>query len=348
MRKPMFALVLALALATAYAVGQSTTAAPSSGTPQATQSTPATPTTNVMQNAGTFARTSDQELERQLREQLASFPNVQASVNNGNVTLVGNVASKQDRKRVRDLARAIPGVRKVRDQLTISASAAASAPATLPSTPPAATAASDLQSKIENDLRNEPSLVNSNISVNVTATNVVLSGSVPTEVGKEKAREIAQRQAGNLIVINNLTVANLSSPAAGVTATGGVAGAAASAAQQPTTGTTATAGTVGSIAAQQPPSPGMATAGATTSLTTGASADLQSQIEKSFHQNNLTGVTVSVTDNTIELKGSVPTGKEKHQAMRLANSFAKGRRVVDHITVIGRGAGANLQKPPKQ
>lgn len=44
-----------------------------------------------------------------------------------------------------------------------------------------------------------------------------------------------------------------------------------------------------------------------------------------------------VSDTTITLTGTVPTGKEKQTAKRIAQSYAGNRRVEDKITVTGRG-----------
>jgi hypothetical protein len=67
-------------------------------------------------------------------------------------------------------------------------------------------------------------------------------------------------------------------------------------------------------------------------------SDYQSQLQKALQQNpNLAGVQVAYTDSTLELTGSVPTGKEKHEARMIAHDYANGRKVVDHITVTGKG-----------
>ncbi len=67
-------------------------------------------------------------------------------------------------------------------------------------------------------------------------------------------------------------------------------------------------------------------------------SDYQSQLQNALQQNpNLSGVQVAYTDSTVELSGSVPTGKDKHQARMMAQDYANGRKVVDHISVTGRG-----------
>ena len=69
--------------------------------------------------------------------------------------------------------------------------------------------------------------------------------------------------------------------------------------------------------------------------------DLKSQIENSLQKEQLTGVIVNVTDDLVELSGTVRNGKEKQTARRIAQSFAGNRKLVDHITVTGEGRGAS-------
>jgi len=73
-------------------------------------------------------------------------------------------------------------------------------------------------------------------------------------------------------------------------------------------------------------------------------ATLQNQIqnalqnEPTLHNDN---VNLTVTDSTIELSGTVQTGKEKQTAQRIASSFAGNRRVKDRITVSGKGSASS-------
>jgi hypothetical protein len=67
-------------------------------------------------------------------------------------------------------------------------------------------------------------------------------------------------------------------------------------------------------------------------------SEYQSQLEHALQQQpNLSGVQATYTNSTVELTGTVPTGKDKHQARMIAQDFANGRKIVDHIRVIGRG-----------
>jgi hypothetical protein len=66
-------------------------------------------------------------------------------------------------------------------------------------------------------------------------------------------------------------------------------------------------------------------------------SDYQSQLQAALQQKpNLSGVQVNYTDTTVELTGVVPTGNEKHEARMIAQNYANGRKVVDHITVTGK------------
>jgi len=73
------------------------------------------------------------------------------------------------------------------------------------------------------------------------------------------------------------------------------------------------------------------------SATSAAGADVQSQIQSALQQQGLANVNVNVTDQSIDLSGTVMTGKEKQTAKRIANSYANGRKVKDNLTVSGKG-----------
>jgi hypothetical protein len=50
---------------------------------------------------------------------------------------------------------------------------------------------------------------------------------------------------------------------------------------------------------------------------------------------------VNVSENTIELSGTVRNSKERHTARRIARSYAGNRKLVDHMKLIGEGASVN-------
>lgn len=88
-------------------------------------------------------------------------------------------------------------------------------------------------------------------------------------------------------------------------------------------------------------------------------ATLKGQLDSAFQSEpTLSGsnIEVNVTDSTVELTGSVPTGKEKTTAKRIAQSYAGNRKVIDRLTATGRGSAPasptqmqqQQQTPPPQ
>ena len=66
-------------------------------------------------------------------------------------------------------------------------------------------------------------------------------------------------------------------------------------------------------------------------------SDYQSQLQNAFQQQrDLANVQANFTDSSVELTGSVPREKDKHQARMMAQNYANGRKVIDHITVSER------------
>jgi hypothetical protein len=69
----------------------------------------------------------------------------------------------------------------------------------------------------------------------------------------------------------------------------------------------------------------------------GTSEDYRNQIQSALSQANLNNVMVNDTGSRIELNGTVEGGRERRQAVNIAQQYANGRRVVDHIKVRGEG-----------
>jgi osmotically-inducible protein OsmY len=68
------------------------------------------------------------------------------------------------------------------------------------------------------------------------------------------------------------------------------------------------------------------------------SDQVKSDIQTAFrNEPTLTSsnITVSVSDDSIELNGSAPSAKDRDEAKRIAQSFAGNRRVVDNVKVAG-------------
>jgi hypothetical protein len=75
---------------------------------------------------------------------------------------------------------------------------------------------------------------------------------------------------------------------------------------------------------------------------------LQTQVQTALrHEPTLANdkINAVVSADTIDLSGSVTTGKERQTALRIAQSFAGNRRIVDHLTVAGQGPGASMGEP---
>ena len=68
---------------------------------------------------------------------------------------------------------------------------------------------SDLQQKIEQAIKSDNTLAKANIMVNVTDSNIELSGTATTGKEKQTARRIAQSFAGNHKVVDKITVGGM-------------------------------------------------------------------------------------------------------------------------------------------
>ncbi|HLK33090.1 MAG TPA: BON domain-containing protein [Terriglobales bacterium] len=317
MRSHSLLLTLGLAIATSYGLAQTGSQAgqagqyPSSQSPT-TQQEPSTqqmpPSTAPSQGQTTAPDQSAQSsnsntpdndtLAQQVQQKLATEPtlkNVQAEAKKGVITLSGTVASKADRKQAEELAKSVPGVKKVHSKLKVNASAAPTTSGAAETPAPSAAgseagntaaqagveqgnrepgsmtsgtqssatqenaenrspetgsqaqqspsstqtqpgqaqpdmsqqgvqtpnaqsnnqmgttqSATQIQSEIQNALSQQGSLSGSNIQVNVTDTNIELTGNVATPDQKQTAERIAGSYAGSRRVVNHITVSSLS------------------------------------------------------------------------------------------------------------------------------------------
>ena len=107
--------------------------------------------------------------------------------------------------------------------------------------------------------------------------------------------------------------------------TGGVAGAASSSATQ--------------SSPVEPSSTGVAAV---------ADPELEGQIQNALNKEpTLTGDSthVTVTPDSIELSGNVNTSKEKLTASRIVQSYAGNKKVLNHLTIGGKGSPSAQQQP---
>lgn len=75
--------------------------------------------------------------------------------------------------------------------------------------------------------------------------------------------------------------------------------------------------------------------------TSGGDAALQMQIQHALSREptlSNSSVTVKTLAEGIELSGTVTSGRERLNAARIAQSYARGKKVLNHIVVSGRSA----------
>jgi osmotically-inducible protein OsmY len=315
MKKHSLLLTLGLALATSYGLAQTgqagsqagqypssqspTTQHPSTQAPQTSTTPDQGQTTGPEQtqaSPSSEASAPDNDtLAQQVQQKLSTEPalkNVQVEAKKGVVTLSGSVASKADRKQAEELAKSVPGVKKVHAKLKVNPNAAATSSGAAETPVPSAAGseagntsaqagvqqgnqepgnmtgsaqgenqqqgaqsssgqagvnaqaqqspgaaqtepgqtqpgmtqqgvetnnqmgtaqnANQIQSEIQNALSQQGTLSGSNIQVNVTDTDVELTGTVATPDQKQTAERIAGSYAGSRRVVNHITVTSLS------------------------------------------------------------------------------------------------------------------------------------------
>jgi osmotically-inducible protein OsmY len=149
MRKNHLILILLLAAATTFALAQGqggTAGGAGGGTPPTADTQSRGDRGQDKAKADQTASVDDETLHRQVHEQLTSdpnFKNVTVDVKDGVVDLNGVVPSKEDRKRAKEMAKSIPGVKKVKEHLSVSALAAGATSGTTAGTSPS-TSTSDM------------------------------------------------------------------------------------------------------------------------------------------------------------------------------------------------------------
>jgi len=305
MMKHFYTAVLVLTL-TAFAVAQApaptpqepTTPPPSESTQQPGAPPSTTPPTFPEQQeqqprpeADTAPMVDDQTLHSQLHQQFSTDPavrNVQISVEDGKVRLEDTVASKEDKKRAKEMAKSITGVKKVKSKLKVDEQMSTMG----------GEAATGTEARPESDVTGE--------TQPATAQPTAPEGGYPQSTQPSTAPQSAEPQT-----------------------------------TQPSTAPQTTA-------PQSAPDTTQPQSDQTAGTTVAAGGELKGQIEAAFkNEPTLTGtnVIVNVTETTIELSGTVPSGKERQTAKRIAQSYAGNRRVEDRITVTGQG---NMPENPPQ
>ena len=133
-------------------------------------------------------------------KRLAGFP-IDATVNNGAVTLTGQLPSDNLKSLAGEIARDTTGVNEVNNQITVDAN-------TKPSSENAHVDDLEIRAAILEAFAKSPELGGKNIDVKVENRTVTLSGSVETQAQKNGAEQSAAAVDGVAAVANNLTVMN--------------------------------------------------------------------------------------------------------------------------------------------
>lgn len=306
---------------------------------------------------------NDGDLTQQLQSRFSqdpAFANVQVSVTNRTAMIRGSVASKADKKRAKDLAKSIAGVKHVKEQLTVSGSSSpGSGSGSSGSNNNPTNASSTGTTPTGNTAAPSASIASAAPSPSTEAGvgSPTVPGRGPTSVaannpnGQASAAMGANTSSSTIAAQSPVTAQSPNMGEASASTASATGQNPSSAPQNPSSAAGETnmagQGPVTSPSAAPPATAagvGAAAGSATIGVSVNDAATLQSQIQNAL-QNEPTlkndTVNVSVSDSTIELSGNVQTGKEKETAHRIASSFAENRRVRDRITVSGRGTASS-------
>ena len=137
----------ALALATSYGLAQTqnpsgnppmseqpstqqpSTTTPDQTAPSTTQQPSSTSPDQTQAKTGSSAQVSDDTLVQEVKQKLstdANLSNINVEAKNGVVILSGTVSSKDARKQAKELAKTVPGVRKVKEKISVSSTSSSS------------------------------------------------------------------------------------------------------------------------------------------------------------------------------------------------------------------------------
>jgi len=339
MKSHSLLLTLGLALATTYGLaqtGQTGSQAgqyPSSQSPT-TQQQPSTqqvpPSNNPDQGQATAPdqnQTSNtapdnDALAQQVQQKLSTEPalkDVQVEAKKGVVTLSGSVASKADRKHAEELAKSVPGVKKVHAKLKVNPNAAATTSGAAETPAPSAAGSeagnTEAQAGAKQGNQEPGSMTSSTQAQNQ-------GGAENRSAGQGEMNSQAQQQ----------------SPSAAQTEPGQQ--------QSPSTAQTEPGQAQPGMTQQGVQTPN---AGSNNQMGTNANAtQIQSEIQNAIsQQGTLSGsnIQVNVTDTDVELTGNVATPDQKQTAERIAGSYAANRRVVNHITVSSLNGQTGAENP---
>jgi len=339
MKSHSLLLTLGLALATTYGLaqtGQTGSQAgqyPSSQSPTTQQqpSTQQVPPSNSPdqgqatapdQNQTSNTAPDNDALAQQVQQKLSTEPalkDVQVEAKKGVVTLSGSVASKADRKHAEELAKSVPGVKKVHAKLKVNPNAAATTSGAAETPAPSAAGSeagnTEAQAGVKQGNQEPGSMTSSTQAQNQ---------------GGAENRSAEQGQMNSQ--------AQQQSPSTAQTEPGQQ--------QSPSTAQTQPGQAQPGMTQQGVQTPN---AGSNNQMGTNANAtQIQSEIQNAIsQQGTLSGsnIQVNVTDTDVELTGNVATQDQKQTAERIAGSYAANRRVVNHITVSSLNGQTGAENP---
>jgi len=219
--------------------------------------------------------------------------------------------------------------------------------------------ATQAQASVQKALQQDPTLSSAVSAQAGTDNKLVLSGTVPTQADKDRAEKMAQSAAGGMTIDNQIQVSGSStSPGSSGSSTtppptpphgnSFMPSDAQTSSQTPDqssagqTGQTPDQSTAGQSSTGQSSTGQSSTGQAGSQSSTGSQnpsgmssgQGAQSQIQAAIQQQPaLSGVTVSEIDKEIELTGTVAKSSDKKDAKKVAEQYAGGKKVVDHITV---------------
>jgi osmotically-inducible protein OsmY len=225
-------------------------------------------------------------------------------------------------------------------------------------------ATSKAQSDIQSALRKQMPASADNVTVSVTGENQIeLSGTVSSDSEKTQVEQIAQSAAPTATIVNHLKVSSSTSGSGAMPPQGSQPPAAGKppllrlvAYQQTGQDSPSTQPQTGQDpqSTQNPNNPTSSSPGAGAGQTADANnngSDVQDKIQKAIQQDSSlasSNIMVNVSNNKVELTGTVASKDQKRTARQIAESNAGGMKVVDRLKVSGSETSpSSPSTPPK-
>jgi len=147
--------------------------------------------TTVMDDSLTLARIKTKIFSDDLVDQ----DGIEITVRHGVVYLTGTAQDNYHRRMIADLIRTVEGVGRIENRLRVAHRGTTFE-----------TAESMITQKIKLNLLRDPAIGPQPIVVETTPTRIILSGNVNSQVQKQQAAAIAQMNAGDRQVVNQISV----------------------------------------------------------------------------------------------------------------------------------------------